>query len=301
MQNYPLVSICCTTYNHEKFAEEGLLSLFNQTYKNTEIILIDDGSTDKTCEIIEKLIKQSPFPIDFFTQKNSGNIPANGNLILKRAKGKYIRLFSLDDIMISDSTEKMVRIMEQNPKLQFVASNCARFVDVNGNFLRDRKFDTPENDIRKLWEFEWKNTTSFFMQSILLRNDTIKAIGGYDEDMIGDDVAIRPKLFRYMIQNNLPDYYILNEINFYYRLSDSNIHTNKIRQIRSILQVTERYFNSKLSDSNLDRINQFISNNFEQINEVVLHKGNSKKFVVVWHIFKKTFSLFTAILIGKIR
>jgi alpha-1,3-rhamnosyltransferase len=75
-----LISFCCVSYNHEKFIERYLESIWNlesiwtQDYKNIEIIVVDDGSTDESVKVLESLKSKSPFPLKILTQQNTGNV-----------------------------------------------------------------------------------------------------------------------------------------------------------------------------------------------------------------------------------
>ncbi|PJA94745.1 hypothetical protein CO130_02855, partial [Candidatus Jorgensenbacteria bacterium CG_4_9_14_3_um_filter_38_10] len=92
MDSNPLVSIIIPAYNAEKYIQRALESALAQTYKDIEIIVIDDGSTDKTAEIIKTY--QDPRIIYFF-QKNQGQGPARNNGI-KKSQGEYITFLDAD-------------------------------------------------------------------------------------------------------------------------------------------------------------------------------------------------------------
>jgi glycosyltransferase involved in cell wall biosynthesis len=117
----PLISICIPTYNGVKFLEETLQSIISQSYENIELIVSDDASSDNTLEIIEAFKEQSYFPVYIFHHTPKG-IGANWNNCLKQAKGKYIKFLFQDDVMVKDCLEKMVQVLEENPKVGLVAS-----------------------------------------------------------------------------------------------------------------------------------------------------------------------------------
>ena len=96
--NNPLVSICIPSFNSEKYIEETLTSLFNQTYQHLEIIVVDDGSTDNT---INKLasIKDSRFT--FTVQQNKGASAAR-NKAYSLSTGEYIKFMDADDLINPD-------------------------------------------------------------------------------------------------------------------------------------------------------------------------------------------------------
>ena len=90
----PLVTIVIPSYNHADFIERAIESVFNQTYKNIEVILIDDGSTDSTKTRVEKLQKKFSFQAIF--QENIG-LSATLNKLIDMASGEYISVCSSDE------------------------------------------------------------------------------------------------------------------------------------------------------------------------------------------------------------
>jgi glycosyltransferase involved in cell wall biosynthesis len=101
------VSICIPTYNRKEYLKETINSILAQTYKDFEIVVVDDGSTDGT----EDMIKKLDVPVTYFWQPNSGDAAARNKLI-ELAQGKYISFIDSDDLLMPDAIERMVRIME---------------------------------------------------------------------------------------------------------------------------------------------------------------------------------------------
>ena len=103
----PKVSICIPTYNRKEYLKETLDSIIAQTYKNYEIVVVDDGSTDGTVDMIKSL----DYPVTYCWQKNSGDAAARNKLV-EIAQGDYISFIDSDDLLMPDAIEKMVRVME---------------------------------------------------------------------------------------------------------------------------------------------------------------------------------------------
>lgn len=101
------VSICIPTYNRKEYIKETIDSILSQTYKDFEIVIVDDGSTDGT----EDVLKELDIPVTYYWQENSGDAAARNKLI-ELAKGKYISFIDSDDLLMPDAIERMVRIME---------------------------------------------------------------------------------------------------------------------------------------------------------------------------------------------
>lgn len=102
-----LVSICIPTYNGEKYLEEALNSAASQTYKNIEIIVSDDQSTDRTLEICRQFKEKSATPVYIHSHTPNG-IGANWNYCIENAHGEYIKFLFQDDILENTCIEKQL-------------------------------------------------------------------------------------------------------------------------------------------------------------------------------------------------
>lgn len=112
MNNKPLVSIIVLTYNGEKFIEQQLDSIFEQSYSNIEVLVFDDASSDATQEILTKYSKAHKIRC-FFHEKNVG-INQNFSLALKECNGEYIATSDQDDIWKKNKLELLVESIEEN-------------------------------------------------------------------------------------------------------------------------------------------------------------------------------------------
>lgn len=105
------IIICC--YNSEKYIEETINSIINQTYKNWEIVIIDDGSSDGTRKIIQKYIEKK-LPINYFFQENKGFASAR-NKGIELCKNEWIALIDHDDICVEERLENQKNEIIDNP------------------------------------------------------------------------------------------------------------------------------------------------------------------------------------------
>lgn len=110
----PLVSVIIPAYNAEFFIEKTLNSVLSQTYKNIEVLVVDDGSQDRTAEIITSIAK-----IDsrvFLLQQSNAGVAAARNLAINKCRGEYIAPIDADDIWYPQNLEKQVQCMLQDPE-----------------------------------------------------------------------------------------------------------------------------------------------------------------------------------------
>ncbi len=113
----PLVSVIITTYNYANFLPRAVESVLNQTYRNYEIIIVDDGSTDNT----KSTVSQS-WRAKYFYQENKALAAARNAAIIKSA-GKYLVFLDADDWLEADALEQNYRVIKNMPGIAFVSGN----------------------------------------------------------------------------------------------------------------------------------------------------------------------------------
>lgn len=116
-----MVSIIIPAYNASKYIAETMDSVLQQTYKDWELIIIDDGSKDNTKEIVLKYKEQHP-QIYYYYQENGG-VSVARNHGLEKAKGQYIALLDADDVWLAHNLEIKIKSLERNEHIKWVYSN----------------------------------------------------------------------------------------------------------------------------------------------------------------------------------
>lgn len=133
IKKMPLVTIIVPVYNTKKYLNECLLSLYNQTYKNIEVIIVDDGSTDGSTKIIDNFYRKYKNKTLVLTNtKPSGSGEKASNFGIRSAKGKYVAIMDSDDISIPRRIEKQVNFLEKHLDY-FLVSTSAEVVDENSD------------------------------------------------------------------------------------------------------------------------------------------------------------------------
>ena len=123
--NKPLVSVINATYNQSNYVKQLLESLAEQTYQNLEIIIVSDGSTDKTEKIVQNFAakyKDRKFTIKFISKLHTG-VQKTRNCGLDEATGKYVIFPDSDTWLFPTCIEKMLKILEERPNVGFVYAN----------------------------------------------------------------------------------------------------------------------------------------------------------------------------------
>lgn len=143
--NQPLVSVITPTYNRAEIVLKAIKSVLTQTYKNWELIIIDDGSTDNTPRVVEKIGDER---IRYLYKKNGGPSKAR-NFGIKASRGKWVMYLDSDDTLFPNCIATMVEWLENNPNKVFAIPRAKRIKELyeNGKLIKsiDDSGDTPED------------------------------------------------------------------------------------------------------------------------------------------------------------
>ena len=188
MKMKPRISVLTGVYNGELFLKETINSVLNQTFKDFEYIIVDDGSTDNTKEIIEsykdKRIKY------FYAGENKGFFNYNKavNLGLKKCKGKYIARLDADDICYKNRLEVQYNCLERNKDI-FLIGCSADIINVDGIKISSIiKKELPSFILKSRIAF----SNPFIHSSIMFRNEGFK-YKTYREDIFYYDLFTKGK------------------------------------------------------------------------------------------------------------
>ena len=124
----PLVTVYVTNFNYGNYIEQSIESVLAQTYKNFELIVIDDGSTDDSRKIINRYIDKTNVRVIF--QKNKGLIASN-NIAVRAAQGKYVMRLDADDYLDENALLVLVNAIEKSDEIALVFPDYY-YVDTDG-------------------------------------------------------------------------------------------------------------------------------------------------------------------------
>lgn len=146
--NTPFVSVILPVFNAEQYVAEAIDSILTQTYKNFELIVVDDASQDSSWKIISRYQKQYPTKIKAIRLKKNRNKGGDeaGNVAYQYAQGELIARMDADDIANTQRLEKQVSYMVKHPNCG-VLGTSAVVIDANGTIMGDKKVLTKHQDI----------------------------------------------------------------------------------------------------------------------------------------------------------
>jgi len=239
-----LCSVCCLGYKHADFLEKTIRSIWEGEYKRVEIIAVDDGSNDGSAELLRALAADSPCPMTVVVQENTGRVSKNLNIALKKARGEYVSFIALDDYLYPEALSKKIAMMSDDERIAFVGNASITGVLADGVLVEENfsSMMTTTPSIEYLIELEYENLHSIFLQGFVVRKEIVDNIGGFDEDLTGDDIVLRTKLYRYIEKHPEYNFVIFNEPACYYRLHGGNVHKNPLRQMRIASEYLARYW-----------------------------------------------------------
>jgi glycosyltransferase involved in cell wall biosynthesis len=257
------VMICC--YNSEKYLRETIDSVINQTYKNWEIVAVNDGSTDKTEEILLEY-KSKGVPITYFCQKNQGFAVAR-NKAIELSKGKWIAVIDHDDICLPKRLEIQKNHIQENSSVKLFFANTIHFDD-DGTEIRRQfdRFNPCGLDLTKV-----KATNNLLVhgcfidtEAVIFNKKAAISIGGFDTsykfvadyefflrmgltfDLFGSEALVSKWRVHKGQASQTMEMIMFNEGNRnYFKYFHSNYITTKTR-VRMILNFGKRYLKKVL-------------------------------------------------------
>lgn len=166
------VSVVMSVFNGERFIDKAIKSILNQTFKNFEFIIINDGSTDKSEDYV--LNYSDPRIIYVKNERNIG-LAASLNKGIKLVKGKYVARMDDDDVSSPDRLQKQFELLESRADIGVIGS-IAKYITEDDEYLFTTSSPAEDFEIKKKLPFFW-----FHHGSVMIRKNLLLECHGYDE------------------------------------------------------------------------------------------------------------------------
>lgn len=186
MNQKPLVSILMTAYNRQKYIGDAIESVLASTYKNFELIIVDDGSKDTTVEIAKSYaIKDTRVKV-YINEQNLGDYP-NRNKAASYATGKYLKYVDADDMIYPRGLEILVEMMEQFPEAGWGLCSLLQDISKPFPFMLD-----PQG----AYHYNFKGPGLFHKAplSSIIKRKTFEAVGGFKNIRMAGDFEMWHRL-----------------------------------------------------------------------------------------------------------
>jgi len=224
----PTVSVIIHTYNNEKFIAETVASVLNQTYKDYEIIVVDDGSVDGTRDVLMPYMQKIRYHY-----KENGGIASAKNAGIGLSQAEFVAFLDHDDLWVPDKLQLQMEHFNENPQIGLVYAKYTSFRD--GEELRTK----PEKGYSG-WIFKELLSKSFIQTStVVVKRECLDAVGPYDETFfLGDEYDMFLRIAR-KFQCGFVDKGLTR-----YRVHDTNASNNDFLFDNENLGVYKKIYNN---------------------------------------------------------
>ncbi len=230
------VSVIMPTFNCAVYIGEAIESALNQTYKDFEIVIVDDGSTDNTEEVVRRYIFSTQVMIKYIRQFNSGPAVAR-NKAISESRGEFLALLDADDIWLPDRLKEGLASFEANPDVGLIHSDTLR-IDEKGDFL-----PKPRRNVRlssgNIFNSLMLRKVHISCPTVLLRRAALDKVGLFDENPQCRGVEDRDLWLRITKEYKV---FFIDKILAHYRIRKNSISRDPEKMAVSKIYVINKFY-----------------------------------------------------------
>ncbi len=216
MSKSPHVSVVMPVYNGERYLRQSVESILNQTWRDFEFIIVDDGSIDTTLQILREYNDER---IVLLRHSTNLGVAESRNRGIAQARGQYIACMDADDIAFPQRLELQVRFLEQNPQIVLVGG-ATTMIDEKGAPAETIRFPCDSREIEDLLI----HSNCFAQSTVMMRTEAFRSLGGYRFPLAEDyDLWLR-MAERYELAN-------LPEPVLFYRVHSDQISSQQLKKL----------------------------------------------------------------------
>ena len=282
-----MISVVMPTYNGEKYIREAIDSILNQTYKDFELIIVDDCSTDDTPKILQTYADKDE-RIKIFRNEVNQKLPRSLNIGFSKCSGDYYTWTSDDNMYYSNALETMADLLDKNQDTDLVFARI-EYIDGTGNKTGVREIPTD------LDEMYCRNLIG---ACFLYRKKVHEQLQGYDASkfLIEDYDFFRRAYMQFKFE------YIPNVLYAYRRHGDSLSETRIIDVKKIRIELLEKSLqNDDLPENIKDRITREIADSYYEISDVYMQKLKEKKSKEFWNLRRLKLLVFIKNILKKVK
>lgn len=284
-----MISVIIPAYNVENYIEECILSLINQSYRNIDIIIIDDGSTDNTREVIRKY-ERTCSNITCYEQRNQG-VSVARNFGLQKANGEFVIFIDPDDYLEDNMLLKMYKKMTENSVDIVICGHNVFYEDFSGNYIKNiynidkNKIYSNTDILNMMLELKVKGYVwdKLFRKDMLLENNFKFEEGRYVQDWFP---VIKQVFFSKKIA-------FVNEALYYYRQRNSSTIYKKNKKLiddyAHTVKEIDKFLNESIIEVNLKSKKVFYAETYYTImRHYYLYYSKTLKYSEIYIIFNES-------------
>ncbi len=235
----PRISVLLSTYNDERFLRDSIESILRQTFRDFELIIVDDASTDRTPQIIAELAAKDVRIVPLRNAK-SLRLPGSLNRALEVAQGDVVARQDGDDVSHANRLEEQLQFLDDHPDVGVVGTQM-RMVDPEGRYVDD--YELPLRHSQIIWAIAFGRSLAH--PTVALRTALLREVGGYDANARdAEDIELWTRLASRARFANLP------LTLFDYRVHPaSTSQERRAQQLARVWEVRAAWFSSLLSQN----------------------------------------------------
>ena len=236
----PRISVLIPSYNHGRFIEEAIRSVWSQDYPDMELVVVDDGSTDDSREVIARLAMESPIRMQAIEQQNAG-ICRTLNRALSVSSGRIIAILASDDVMVAGRLKEEIKYFDNSETLKVLFTN-GKFQS-NGKCFGDlhkpiKRF--LKRGIADMRRHLLSTAPGFYSQARLIKREFLVELGGFDEETGSDDWSLHIRMFQALKTQS--EYQFIDRVSFFYRVHQNQMHKANDFMSSMKRKVIRKYF-----------------------------------------------------------
>ena len=234
----PTISVLMPAHNASKFISESIISIIEQTYTDFEFLIIDDGSTDNTWDILTNFAKCDKRIKIYRNPKRLGIVKTRNKLFsLVNSDSEYFAIFDADDISLPARLKIQLSYLRQNPKIGAIGSNIF-IIDETGRAICMRKYPQSYHEIKKTI----LHRSPCCQPAVMIRKSVFAKVGGYRNGNFdrGNDYDLWLRIAAQSEIQNLP------EILLKYRIQSLSVRSKYVKEtLKSTLLIQSRWLFKK--------------------------------------------------------
>jgi glycosyltransferase involved in cell wall biosynthesis len=230
-----LVSAIMPLYNSERFVAEALDSALAQTWRDLEVVIVDDGSTDSSAAIADRYARAYPDKVRVIHQRNEGVCHAR-NTAMAASRGDCFALLDADDVWLPHHLQTSVAELQRRPDVALVHADVER-IDVNGNSLgrSPRTWDHAGKDAFRILYLRREHVCC---STAVFRREAIDRIGDFDVQFTGLGCEDRDLWLR---MTSVAPFVFINDVHTRYRMHGNNMSANFDKMMQARIRLVDKH------------------------------------------------------------
>ncbi|MCL2523735.1 MAG: glycosyltransferase [Betaproteobacteria bacterium] len=241
------LSVLILSFNHAPYIRDAIASVIHQLsyVDDIELLILDDGSTDGTQDILRTLSVPQGVTLRLFLEEHRGvyAITKNLNFLIKQSTKEYIAFLSSDDFFSEDAFNAQIDYLNATPDCQFVYGNGVNFSNdqlLNRLHIGRLRESLEHGDPLEIDKIITSTVPQLYIQALLVRRSFFDGFAPFDESLIADDWAFNIRIFRRLAER-CQCFFFIDTIVFHRRVLDTSASRDLKAHYHRVLQVARKY------------------------------------------------------------